>query len=168
MSETSNNESVHTPQDTSSGEGQEEKVYFKYSASLRIFGTIPDLDEITQSLGVIPSGAYRKGDRGWGENLPPYKLDMCMYSAPVKETEPLHLHIDALWNTFRDRKEYLLHLKQKLTVGCVLRLSEQLRSRGGRSALSKLGNVQGIADIVRAFNHCGLAVLLTVRAMTSN
>ncbi len=120
VSEVGNNENVHTPPDRSSGEGQEEKIYFKYSATLRIFGTIPDLDEITQRLGVAPSGAHRKGHRGWGENLPPYKVDMWMYNAPVKKTEPLHVHIDTLWNTFIDRKEYLLHLKQDLTVDVFL------------------------------------------------
>ena len=120
MSKTGNNDSFHAPPDGSSGEGQEEKIYFKYSATLRIFGTIPDLDEITQRLGVSPSGAYRKGQRGWGENLPPYKFDMWMYSAPVKKTEPLHVHIDTLWNTFKDHKEYLLHLKQGLTVDVFL------------------------------------------------
>lgn len=120
MSEIGNKESAHTPPDSSSRGGQEERVYFKYSATLRIFGTIPDLDEITQRLGVTPSGADRKGHRGWGENLPPHKVDMWMYNAPVKKTEPLHVHIDTLWNTFRDRKEYLLHLKQDLTVDVFL------------------------------------------------
>jgi hypothetical protein len=52
--------------------------------------------------------------------LPPYKLDMWMYNAPVNKTGPLHIHIDTLWNTFRNRKEYLLHLKQDLTVDVFL------------------------------------------------
>jgi hypothetical protein len=120
VSETGNNESAHTPPASGSSEGQEEEIYFKYGAGLRIFGTILDLDEITKRLGVTPSDAHRKGHRGWGENLPPYIFDMGMYNAPVKETEPLHVHIDTLWNTFRDRKEYLLHLKQDLTVDVFL------------------------------------------------
>jgi hypothetical protein len=120
VSETADNESVHTPPESSAGEVQEEKIYFKYSAALRIFGTIPDFDEITHRLGVTPSGAHRRGQRGWGENLPPYKFDMWMYNAPTEKAEPLHVHIDTLWNTFRDRKEYLLHLKQNLTVDVFL------------------------------------------------
>ena len=38
----------------------------------------------------------------------------------MKESEPLHVHIDALWNTFRERKQYLLQLKQDLTVDVFL------------------------------------------------
>jgi hypothetical protein len=120
VAEAGNSESAHTSPDSASGEGPEEKIYFEYSATLRIFGTIPNLDEITQRLGVTPSGAHRKGDRGWGQSLPPYKHDMWMYNAPVEKTEPLHAHINALWNTFRDQKEYLLHLKQTLTVDVFL------------------------------------------------
>jgi hypothetical protein len=37
-------------------------------------------------------------------------------TAPVNKTEPLHAHLDALWNTLRERKDYLLQLKQALTV----------------------------------------------------
>jgi hypothetical protein len=45
---------------------------------------------------------------------------MWMYCAPVKDTEPLQVHIETLWNTFRERKEYLLQLKQELTVDVFL------------------------------------------------
>jgi Domain of unknown function (DUF4279) len=67
-----------------------EEIYFAYSATLRIFGVISDLEEITERLGVAPSATHRKGDRGWGPSLPPYEHDMWSYSAPVKKTEPLH------------------------------------------------------------------------------
>ena len=120
MSEAGNKESIGSPQHISSGEGQDE-IYFHYSTTLRIFGNIPDLDEITQRLGVAPSSAHRKGERFRGsKNLPPYDHDMWMYEAPVKETEPLHVHIDALRDTFRGRIDYLLHLKQDLTVDVFL------------------------------------------------
>jgi len=120
VSEAGNNESVGTPQGCSSGKEQQEEIYFAYSATLRVFGNISDLDEITRRLGIAPSDTHRKGDRGWGPNLAPYKHDMWSYNAPVKKTEPLHVHIDTLWNTFRDRKEYILHLKQDLTVDVFL------------------------------------------------
>lgn len=119
MSEAGNKESIGTPQHISSGEGQDE-IYFHYSATLRIFGDIPDLDEITQRLGVTPSETHRKGTRGWGPNLPPYEHDMWSYNAPVKKTEPLNVHIETLWKTLKDRKEYLLHLKQSVTVDVFL------------------------------------------------
>ena len=45
---------------------------------------------------------------------------MWSYIAPVKKSEPLHVHIDKLWNTFREHKQYLLHLKKELTVDVFL------------------------------------------------
>ena len=66
MSEAGNKESVPMPPRVSSGKRQEEKIYFAYNATLRIFGNIPDLDEITQRLGIAPSDTHRKGDRAWG------------------------------------------------------------------------------------------------------
>ena len=45
---------------------------------------------------------------------------MWSYTAPVNKTEPLHVHIDALWGTFRDRKQYLLQLKHGLKVDVFL------------------------------------------------
>ena len=38
----------------------------------------------------------------------------------MKESEPLHVHIDSLWNAFREHKEYLLELKKDLTVDVFL------------------------------------------------
>lgn len=40
--------------------------------------------------------------------------------APVDESEPLDVHIDALWSTFRMRKEYLIQLKQNVNVDVFL------------------------------------------------
>lgn len=102
-----------------SSEEATEDIYFAYSASLRIFGNISDLDEITKALGVRPTHAHRKGD-SQGTHLRPYEYDMWSYVAPVKEIEPLHVHIDVLWNTFRERKPYLLELKNGLTVDVFL------------------------------------------------
>jgi Domain of unknown function (DUF4279) len=100
------------------GGSGEEKIRFAYSADLRIFGSIPDLDEITKRLGVAPTHTHRKGDRAWGTTA--YEHDMWGYHPPLKETEPLHVHIDTLWITIREHKEYLLQLKQSLTVDVFL------------------------------------------------
>jgi hypothetical protein len=97
-----------------------DKIYFAHNATLRIFGNIPDLDEITQALGITPSSTHRKGDRFTGRILKPYAHDMWSYDAPAKETEPLHVHIDNLWNTFKGRKEYLIELKSNLAVDVFL------------------------------------------------
>jgi hypothetical protein len=119
VSETGDNESFRTQRDFSSDEEQEEEIWSAYSASLRIFGDIPDLDEITQHLGVVPTGAHRKGDRR-GPDSPLYKHDMWSYTPLVEKSAPLHVHIDALWNTFKGRKQYLLQLKHELTVDVFL------------------------------------------------
>ena len=39
-----------------------DEYYFRYSATLRIFGDIPDLAELTRRLGVSPTHAHRRGD----------------------------------------------------------------------------------------------------------
>jgi Domain of unknown function (DUF4279) len=119
VDEVRDNEILHAPRVGSEGEEQRKEIYFAYSASLRIFGNIPDLDEITRRLGVVPSHTHRLGERRWPAE-PPYKHDMWSYIAPVKKREPLYVHIDALWNTFREHKQYLLQLKKELTVDVFL------------------------------------------------
>jgi len=41
----------------------EEKLYFAYSATLRVFGNIPDLDGISAHLGLQPTYTRRKHDK---------------------------------------------------------------------------------------------------------
>jgi hypothetical protein len=96
-------------------EDAEEPSYFAYSAGLRIFGTIPNLDEISQNLGLTPTHVHRSGESRQ-PSAGPYLHDMWIYEAPVEESQPLHVHIDALWVAIRDRKQYLLDLKQITTV----------------------------------------------------
>ena len=93
----------------------EEPPYFEYSATLRIFGAITDIDEITRTLGVPPSHTHRRGER----RLPisrPYEHDMWSYVAPVPRDRPLHVHIDTLWAHLQPHRDYLLALKSRLTV----------------------------------------------------
>ncbi|MBW3596331.1 MAG: DUF4279 domain-containing protein [Planctomycetes bacterium] len=97
------------------GKEPDEETYFAYSASLRIFGNIPDLDEITTRLGITPTNAHRRGARS-----PPYKHDMWSYSPDIAEDEPLEHHINALWAELKPNKEYLLDLKRTVTVDVFL------------------------------------------------
>jgi hypothetical protein len=98
---------------------RDEPSYFAYSATLRISGTIPDLNEVTQKLGLAPTHTHRRGEQ-CGSLAKPYEHDMWMYETPVAETEPLHVHIDALWTSIRTRKECLLRMKQDVTVDVFL------------------------------------------------
>ena len=111
------------------GNGPDEELYFAHSASLRILGAIPDLDEITRRLGVLPTSSHRRGELK-GPKSKPYPHDMWCYTASVKESEPLHVHIDALWNTFRQRKQYLLELKENLTVDVFMGYSSNCQTAG--------------------------------------
>ena len=101
------------------GEEPDEPPYFAHSATLRIFGEISDLDEITRALGLTPTDTHRRGDKK-GPRSPGYPHDMWRYCAPVHEEEPLGAHIDALWERVRPHTSYLLDLKKRLTVDVFL------------------------------------------------
>lgn len=101
------------------GQEREEANYFAYSASLRIFGDIKNLEEIGQNLKLQPSHAHRKGDRRTPRSAP-YKHDMWSYSPSLSEEEPLHKHIDALWAQLKPHTKYLLQLKKTQTVDVFL------------------------------------------------
>jgi hypothetical protein len=97
----------------------DEKYFFAYSASLRIFGDIPDMDAISATLGLAPTHSHRRGERRRG-NGAPYPHDMWSYDASVDKSEPLGKHIDALWASLKPHKKYLLELKKSLTVDVFL------------------------------------------------
>ena len=98
----------------------EESSSFEYSATLRIFGAIPDLTGLTREMSLQQSNSYRRGERR-RPGAEPNQFDMWMFRVPVHQAEPLHVHIDALWAAIRDRKNYLLELKkQGLTVDVFL------------------------------------------------
>lgn len=89
--------------------------YFCFSATLRIFGNIEDLDSITNTLGVTPTHIHRRGEKH-RPTFQPYEHDMWSYKAPVHEERPLEEHLDALWQTFQTHISYIKSLKQHLTV----------------------------------------------------
>ena len=101
------------------GDEPDEETYFAHSATLRIFGSIPSLDEITANLGITPTHCHRRGERR-GERSPPYKHDLWSFSPSLGEEEPLGNHIDALWQAIKQKKGYLLELKRTLTVDVFL------------------------------------------------
>ena len=97
------------------GNEREEETYFDHSATLRISGDIPDLDEITRRLGLQPTHAHHRGERR-APTAHPWRHDMWSYQAEVDESEPLHKQIDALWLALKPHKRYLLDLKKSLSV----------------------------------------------------
>ncbi len=101
------------------GEEPDEETYFAYSASLRIFGDIPNLDDIGTRLEVVATQTHRKGDKP-GARSPGFAHDMWSYSPPLDESEPLARHIDALWSKLKPHKQYLRELKQHLSVDVFL------------------------------------------------
>ncbi len=81
---------------------------FVCSATLRIFGDLPDLDAISSELGLEPTHTHKKGDSY--HPMAPYAHDMWTYAPPVSKSEPLHKHIDALWAMLKPHRRYLLKL----------------------------------------------------------
>jgi hypothetical protein len=92
------------------GTEPEEEVYFAFSASLRIFGDIPDVEQISAALGIQPTH----------EDAEPYRQDMWWYSPTLDESEALEKHIDALWEKLKPHKAYLMELKRAVTVDVFL------------------------------------------------
>lgn len=103
------------PRGLRSGGGPDEENYFKYSVTLRIHGECIPSVEITRTLGVQPTHLHRKGDRR-RPNSPPYRDDAWHYEPPVPETDPLGVHLDALWAVVEPSVEYLKSLKQWFRV----------------------------------------------------
>jgi|SRR6185369_15213779 len=100
-------------------EEKNEEPYFAYSASLRIFGDIPNFDEISQTLGIEPTHTHRKGQqRGQADSSFPH--DMWSYTPPLEWSEPLERHINVLWTQLKPHKLYLKKLKESLTVDVFL------------------------------------------------
>lgn len=119
MNDADSERQYRTLQGALSGEEANEPRYFSYSATLRVFGMIPDLDDLTGQLGIKPTHSHHRGDRRQ-PTAEPNKHDMWLYRAPVDKEEPLHVHIDALWSCFKEKKGYLLQIKENVTVDVFL------------------------------------------------
>ncbi len=55
---------------------EEPEYWFKYSATLRIFGDIGDLDTITSALVIAPTHTHRRGERRRPTSPRCYEHDM--------------------------------------------------------------------------------------------
>jgi len=101
------------------GSEPDEETYFAYSATLRLVGVLPDLQLITDTLGVTPTQALRKGQRITPRSAP-LQHDCWHYSPPIPETERLEVHINALWMAIKDHRDFILGLKRTATVDVFL------------------------------------------------
>lgn len=97
------------------GEANEELLYFHLSATLRIHGDGVPFDEISRLLGVEPTHSHRKGEQRRQDSVP-YREDAWHLRAPLSETEPLQLHLDALWQIVEPQVAYLKALKEQFWV----------------------------------------------------
>jgi hypothetical protein len=99
--------------------GGEDGLSFAYSATLRIFGDIPDLEDISARLGLRATYSHRRNDkpRSTGQE---FGHDMWAYSPLLHESEPIEKHIDELWEKLKPHKEYLLGLKKSVAVDVFL------------------------------------------------
>lgn len=101
------------------GKERDEDTYFAYSATVRIFGDITNMDEISTRLGLQPTDSHRKGERR-DPRAAGFRHDMWSYSPPLDKHDPLQKHIDALWLALKPNKQYLLELKKSVTVDVFL------------------------------------------------
>jgi len=98
---------------------QKDKLYFAYSATLRICGDRLNFDEITTRLGLQPKTLHRKGEKPDPRHAG-FRDDMWAYSPSVEKTRPLGEHIDALWMDLKPHKRFLLGLKKSFEIDVFL------------------------------------------------
>jgi hypothetical protein len=98
---------------------EDDKLYFNYSATLRIRGDIGNFDDITRLLGIQLTHKYKKGERK-GPRSPKYKNDLWSFSPNIDEEKELPDHIDGLWDAIKNKKDVLLKLKEELKIDVFL------------------------------------------------
>jgi len=97
----------------------DEDTRFAFSASLRIFGDIPEVEAVSQRLGLQPTHVHRKGQNR-GEGVPPWPHDTWSYTPALAEPQPLEEHINNLWSALKPHKRYLFDLKKTARVDVFL------------------------------------------------
>jgi len=91
-----------------------EDYHFRYSATLRIWGDIDNLNEISTTLKLEPTYVHKKGEQAPLKSV--HKFDMWGYTVPVARAQSFALHLNTLWAAIRSHKDYLIKLKQTLQV----------------------------------------------------
>jgi hypothetical protein len=97
------------------GSRAEQNPFFEHSATLRIFGSIPSLEELTARLGLTPTHAHRCNE--WNASTRSFfENDMWQFTAPIPRASAMDAHISSLWSHRRDRVDEIHLLKEQLTV----------------------------------------------------
>ena len=93
----------------------EEPVFRRFRASLRISGDGLDLDEISRTLGLMPTHTHRKGELRKPHSKT-WPNDAWHYEAQIDHERPLDEHIMAIWDAVRPQIPYLRNLKRDFKV----------------------------------------------------
>jgi hypothetical protein len=92
---------------------EDEPVFRRFRATLRISGDGLDMDEISRTLGLTPTHMHLKGEPHGRGSRP---QSIWMFEPTVDRSRPLDEHIMALWDAVRPHIPYLLDLKRKFHV----------------------------------------------------
>jgi hypothetical protein len=98
----------------------DDSIYFAFSATLRIHGQALDFERIEAVLGLVPTHTHRSGGSPRIGSSHRFKEDAWHYAAPVQESEPLGVHLDALRRDIGVHVEFLRELKRvaKVDIFC--------------------------------------------------
>ena len=94
----------------------ENDVYYKYLASLRVFGKKVNLEEISEKLGIKPTETHRRGERLGKTSKMMYPNDIWILDAPVPRESDLEKHLLWLKKKLLPHKKYIWELKKKYHV----------------------------------------------------
>jgi len=108
-----------------------EEKYERFSATLRIFGKIEEMNVIGMRLGLEPTRVRRRGEavEGTSERL---ELDFWEMTAPVTKDRPLEDHLAWLRSRLVPRGYVLRDIKNALSVD----LFCEYRSNHGQGGFS--------------------------------
>jgi Domain of unknown function (DUF4279) len=88
---------------------------FRFNISLAITGDGLDFDEISRTLGLVPTHISEKGKR-YGHARTLCDFDMWDYMSSIDSKRPLEEHIMTLWDALHPHIVYLRKLKKKFKV----------------------------------------------------
>ena len=91
--------------------------YFLHSAILRIHGIDLPLEEISQTLGVLPTHVHRRGERRRPSSAP-FDDDAWHLASSLPREREMTEHLRDLWRIVQPCTDYLLALDARVDVFC--------------------------------------------------